>query len=94
MADEAAVTDNPGKHRYETPIGDAVAFLTYNDDPDGARVFVHTEVPPAFEGRGIGGRLVKTALDDARRDGRRVVPKCPFVRSYIERHPEYADLVR
>ncbi len=94
MADDPVVTDNPAKGRYETQIGEAVAFLTYRDRPDGARVLVHTEVPPAVEGRGVGGRLVKTALDAARRDRRRVVPQCPFVRSYIERHPEYADLVR
>jgi predicted GNAT family acetyltransferase len=94
MAEDTPVTDNLAKQRYETQLGEAVAFLTYRDRPDGVRVLVHTEVPPAFEGRGIGGRLVKSALDAARRDGRRVVPQCPFVRSYIERHPEYADLVR
>jgi uncharacterized protein len=56
-------------------------------------VLVHTEVPSALEGRGIGGRLVKAAMDAARAEGRQVVARCPFVRSYLERHPEYASQI-
>lgn len=55
-------------------------------------VITHTEVDPAYEGQGIGSTLVRAALDDIRRQGRRVVPVCPFVRTWIERHPDYADL--
>jgi predicted GNAT family acetyltransferase len=57
-------------------------------------VFTHTEVDPAFEGHGIGSALAAGALDDARRRGLVVVPSCPFIRAYITRHPEYADLLR
>ena len=59
----------------------------------GARVFTHTEVFPAFEGRGVGTALARGALDDVRASGRTLVARCPFIRSYIERQPEYADLV-
>jgi predicted GNAT family acetyltransferase len=56
--------------------------------------FWHTYVPPSMEGHGVGGALARTALEAARRDGLTVVPRCPFVASYIRRHPEYLDLVR
>ena len=87
------VTDNVAEHRYELRVGDVVAFLTYSDRRGGARRLVHTEVPPALEGKGIGGRLVKAVLDDAEARGLRIVPLCPFVRSYLARHPEYAKLI-
>ena len=54
---------------------------------------MHTEVSPSLEGQGLGARLVAGALDDIRARGLRVVPICPFVRTYIRRHPDYADLV-
>ena len=56
-------------------------------------MLLHTEVLPSFEGKGLGARLVAGALDDIRARGLRVVPFCPFVRAYIRRHPDYADLV-
>jgi uncharacterized protein len=56
-------------------------------------VLVHTEVDSAYEGHGVGSVLAKAALDDIRRRGKRVTPLCPFVSTYIARHPEYADLV-
>ena len=92
MPDALDVRDHPADHRFEVRAGNEVAFLQYHDKADGHRVLVHTEVPPALEGKGIGGRLVKAALDDARAGGRRIVALCPFVRSYLTRHPEYADL--
>jgi hypothetical protein len=56
-------------------------------------VFTHTVVLPAFEGRGVGSALARGALDDVRASGRTLVAQCPFIRGYIERQPEYADLV-
>lgn len=53
----------------------------------------HTEVAKAFEGQGVGGKLVRHVLDEARREGKKVVPACPFAAEYIRRHPEYLDLV-
>ena len=88
-----AVTDNPAEHRYEARLGAALAgFAVYRDEP-GRRIFVHTEVDHAYEGQGVGAALAAAALDDVRARGLEVVPECPFIRGYIERHPAYADLV-
>ena len=56
-------------------------------------VLTHTEVDPAAEGKGVGSALARAALDGARAAGLRVVPQCPFIATWIERHPDYADLV-
>jgi predicted GNAT family acetyltransferase len=86
------VADNPERHRYELPTEGGIAFVDYAAR-DGALVFRHTEVPEALSGRGVGSRLVRGALEDARRRGLSVVPLCPFVRAYVDRHPEFRDLV-
>lgn len=87
------VVDNPEQLRYELWLDSSLAgFITYRREPS-VLVLVHTDVDPAYEGRGFGGRLVKGALDDIRARGLRLVPLCPFVDAYIRRHPEYADLV-
>lgn len=89
---EPTVTDNAEQRRYEIHVGGEVAgFAAYRRRP-GELVFTHTEVDPAYEGQGLGGRLARAALDDARTRGLAVVPVCPFIASYIDRHPEYADL--
>jgi hypothetical protein len=92
MTDAPEIRDNIDEHRFEARVDADVAFLQYHDRTDGRRALVHTEVPPALEGKGIGGRLAKAALDEARASHRRVIVLCPFVRSYVSRHPEYADL--
>jgi predicted GNAT family acetyltransferase len=87
------VTDNPDQQRYEAHLdGELAGFAEYLDAP-GRRTFTHTQVDPAFEGHGVGGALASAALDDVRRMGLEVVPRCPFIAAYIERHPDYADLV-
>jgi uncharacterized protein len=87
------VRDNPSKLRYELLLdNDVVGEIRYRLAPH-AVVLVHTEVSPSLEGRGLGARLVAGALDDIRARGLNVVPFCPFVRSYIRRHPDYGDLV-
>lgn len=88
-----SVTDNAARSRYELAVGDDVAFIDHVGEGD-AVVFVHTEVPERMEGKGVGSRLVKGALEDARHRGLKVVPRCPFVREYITRHPEYRDIVQ
>jgi predicted GNAT family acetyltransferase len=92
-AENIAVQDNPGESRYELLLDEhVVGEVLYRSAPDHV-VLLHTEVLPSLEGRGLGARLVVGALDDIRARGLHVVPFCPFVRAYIRRHPEYADLV-
>ncbi|WP_303323648.1 GNAT family N-acetyltransferase [Actinomyces radicidentis] len=87
------VTDAKHANRYEATIdGELAGFLEYVVDGD-VVTMPHTEVDPRFEGRGAGSALASSALDSVRGVGGRVVPTCSFVASYIERHPEYADLV-
>ena len=86
------VIDNRAEHRYEARLADGLAFAAYRLEP-GRIVFTHTEVPAAAEGHGIGQALVRFALDDARARGLAVVPLCPFVAAFIERHAGYQDLV-
>jgi predicted GNAT family acetyltransferase len=88
-----AVTDNEAQERYEIAIdGDLAGFTQYRRRP-AVIAFVHTEIDPRFEGRGLGGQLVSAALDAARAGGLAVLPYCPFVKAYIKRHPEYVGLV-
>ena len=89
------IVDNPDKHRYEVreADGSVVGFTTYRRSP-GTIVFIHTEVDPSQEGKGVGSRLARGALDDVRRLGLKAVTKCEFMSAYVARHDEYADLVR
>ena len=90
---DVQVVDNPAELRYELEVDGVLAgIIRYRTEP-GVVVLVHTDVDPAFEGRGLGGRLVAGALDDIRDRGLRVDPHCHFAAMYIRRHPEYADLV-
>ncbi len=96
MADgnaEGAVTLNQDEQRYELPTPEGPAFLTFARE-GGRLLLLHTEVPSALEGRGIGSRLVRGVLEQARADGARVVPLCPFVRAYLRRHPDYDDVAQ
>jgi uncharacterized protein len=87
------VVDDPDRNRYEAYVQDSLAgFVTYRIRP-GVVTLVHTEVDKAFEGHGVGGRLAAFALEDARDRGVQVEPLCPFIVSYLGRHPEFADLV-
>jgi hypothetical protein len=90
---DAVVCDNPAVGRYELFVDGELAGLAVYTLSGDTMTIPHTEVQPRYEGRGLGARLAKFALDDARRRGLRVVPRCPFIAAYIERHPEYADLV-
>lgn len=87
------LTNEPARNRYEARLdGELAGFSQYRERP-GLIAFIHTEIDPAQEGQGIGGKLVAHALDDARQRGLAVLPFCPFVNGYIERHPEYVDLI-
>ena len=87
-----SVTDNAAKQRYELVVdGSLLGFVQYRDRAD-ARVLIHTEVDPLHEGKGVGTRLIESALADIRARGVELVPLCPFVRAYLNDHPEQADL--
>ena len=90
---EPVVRDVPERMRYEIRVGDELGGFVQYHRQGGVIDLVHTEIEPAFEGQGLGGRLAAATLDDLRRRGLAVVPTCPFIRGYIERHPDYADLV-
>ena len=86
------VHDNAAEHRYELTVDGGTAIAAYQDE-GGSRVFTHTLVPPELEGHGVGTRLVAGALADVRARGLKLVPHCPFVAAYVERHPEVWDLL-
>ncbi len=92
MSNEPEVRNNEADSRFEYAVGSAVAFAEYRREP-GRITFTHTEVPESIGGSGVGGKLVRGALDYARRENLRVVPLCAFVAAFISRHPEYGDLV-
>jgi predicted GNAT family acetyltransferase len=88
------IIDNTEESRYEIVVdGRRAGFAEYRLRPENRIVFTHTEVDGAYEGQGVGGALARGALDDARARGLAVVPMCPFIKGWIDKHPDYADLV-
>jgi hypothetical protein len=87
------ISDAPERKRFIVTVdGETAGYLVYRLRP-ALLALIHTEVEDRFEGRGIGGRLARFALDQARSKGLAVLPFCPFVNAWIKRHPEYVDLV-
>lgn len=93
MAERIEVADAPDRDRYELSIdGEMVGFSAYRTCP-GLIAFVHTEVDERLQGRGLGDQLIRFALEDARARDLAVLPFCPFVKAFIERHREFEALV-
>ena len=90
---DLTLTDVPELSRYEARTGAALAGFSMYKLADRLVVFTHTEVEPQYEGQGVGGRLVQAALDDVRSRSLHVLALCPFTKAWIERHPDYQDLV-
>jgi uncharacterized protein len=87
------VRDNTERRRFEVVVdGDVAGFAEYQRR-GGRIIFVHTQIDAAHEGQGLASTLARAALDAAREAGEPVIPLCPFIAAYIERHEEYADLV-
>ncbi|MES2096610.1 MAG: GNAT family N-acetyltransferase [Pseudomonadota bacterium] len=86
------VTDNRAEHEFELVVDGHRAIAAYQMEGD-TIVFTHTLVPKKLEGRGVASRLIKAALDSARDRGLKVIPQCPFVKAYIDKHPEYQALL-
>jgi len=89
---EADIRDNADAKRYELPIGDQIAVVTYNlSEPN--LMITETLVPQALEGQGIASRLARHVIDDARARGLLILPVCPFFSAYFQKHPDDADVV-
>ena len=92
---ENTVHNNTADRRFELMIEGKLSMIGYiMAEENTTIVFTHTEVPEQFEGQGIASRLAKAALEFAKSKGLAVIPLCPFVKSYIHRHPEYQPLVK
>lgn len=88
------VVDNSDEQRYDLMVdGELSGSIVYRDPRHGVRQLVHTEVRPELSGQGLASVLARAALDDIRTKGAKVVPTCPYVASYVKKHPEYEDLV-
>ena len=90
---ELTVRDVPGEDKYEITEGDRVLGVAVYRRRGDVTDFLHTEVDPDAGRSGVGSTLVREALDDVRAHGGSVIPSCPFVRGWIDRHQEYADLL-
>ena len=91
---ESDIRDNASMSRFEMPLGyGALAVAYYKKAEDGRVVLLHTEVPQELSGLGYGSRLAHGVFEALRRDGKRVIAKCPFMSSYAARHPEYGALL-
>ena len=81
-----SITDNRSKSRFELAVNGGIAFLQYERTAD-ALTLIHTEVPAALRGQHVGDALVEAAFQAARSEGLRIIAVCPFVRTYMRRHP-------
>ena len=89
---QIAIRHEPEARRFVADLGGQAAYITYRERNGNVLELDHTYVPTASRGGGIASQLTARALDYARERGCRVVPSCPFVAAYIERHPEYRHL--
>ncbi len=90
--DQGKVQNNKAEQQYEIHRGEDVAVLVYERNGNSI-AYLHTGVPESMEGHGIASTLARTALEEAREQHLTVVPDCPFVRAYIQRHPKYMSLL-
>ena len=86
------IVHNESAKRFETSIDGHTGYISYKERDD-KLVYDHTIVPQELGGRGVGSALVKEALNYARKNNKKVVPQCSFVSSYINKHPDYQDLL-
>ena len=93
MTDALVISNNVDGHRYEASKGGKIAAIAEYNLLSEAIMFTHTEVMPEFEGQGVGSAIARHVLDEARANGKHVIPVCQFIAGYIRKHPEYLDLV-
>lgn len=90
---DTPVKDNAHKHRFELDYADKVAIVEYKKLDDETLALTHTEVDPSLEGQGVGSHLVKGVLEYVDHNNLRIVPVCPFIVTYLKRHPDWSRLV-
>jgi len=89
----ANVRHDESQQRYVIEVeGKELGMAAYQDDGQ-RRIFSHTEVDPSLEGKGMGSKLVREALEDTRQDGKRIVPVCEFVAAYVKKHRDWDDII-
>jgi uncharacterized protein len=93
MTAQPEVRENVAEHRFEIWIDGELAGHTVYQGTGQVQPFVHTEIDDRFGGRGLGSVLIREALNSVRARGGQVLPYCPFVKSFIQKHPDYLDLV-
>lgn len=95
MSADVEVRDDPDKRQFEAYVDGKLAGFSAYDLSGAGLLILHTEVDDAYEGQGVGSSLVRQMLDQLReREGLRVTASCPFVRSWMRKHPDYQDLTR
>ncbi|MBE2217101.1 MAG: N-acetyltransferase [Ignavibacteria bacterium] len=92
MSEEIIFTNNTGRSRYELETEGHISYVEYML-PGRKLILSHTEVPKALEGKGVGSKIIKLVLEDAKKLGLKVIPLCPFAASYIKRHPEWNSVL-
>lgn len=91
--DDRVVVDDADNHRYTISLGGEVVGQAVYRDRDDRRIFTHTEVDDAHEGKGLASTLVEAAVADVESRGLKMVPLCPYVKGWLERHPGHEDAV-
>lgn len=86
--------EGPSKGRYVARLDGAEAEMTYSRAGETMIIIDHTEVPNAIRGRSVGRALVRRAVEDARAEGRSIVPLCPYAKAQISRNPEWQDVLK
>lgn len=93
MGTDNVVRDNKREQRFEMSLGEGkTAFIRYAETGEGVVELTHTEVPEEFEGKGIGSKLVRGTFEILREENLQMMPSCPFITAYLQRHPEYQSL--
>ena len=90
--DKLDISINEEDQRFEAYLGEEYVYLSFRVHRD-RMTLIHTDVPPAVEGHGIGSALIKFALEYANTNDLEVLPLCPFAKGYLRKHPEYLSLV-
>ncbi len=92
--EEIKVRHEKAADRFAARLDGKIAYLSYEEHEGSVLDYAHVFVPEEFRGKGIAGKITQTALDWARKEGYSVIPSCPYVSSYIEKHEEYRDIVK